>query len=159
MAGFAPLIPTAVAFGVRAAQEVRQGNVARDAAEQGFAALQARQRLETDAAAADAATERARLGQDAAIGERQRRAALRRAVAARRTDMAGRGLDADGGSGEAILLGLTSDADLASADADAARRLREKAIDDDLATRRARNLLEQTDYAQRQQLAWLSRFG
>jgi hypothetical protein len=73
--------------------------------------------------------------------------------------MAGRGLDADGGSGEAILLGLTSDADLASADADAARRLREKAIDDDLATRRARNLLEQTDYAQRQQLAWLSRFG
>jgi len=159
MASFAPLIPTAVAFGLRAAQEVRQGNLARDAAEQGFAALQARQRIDTDAAEADAATTRSRLAQDAATQERQRRDALRRAVAGQRTGMAGRGLDADAGSGEAILLGLASDADLASADADAARRLREKAIDDDLATRRARNLLEQTDYAQRQQLAWLSRFG
>jgi hypothetical protein len=73
--------------------------------------------------------------------------------------MGGRGLDADGGSGEAILLGLAAETDLASSEAEAARRLREKAIDDDLATRRSRNLLEQTDYAQRQQLAWLSRFG
>lgn len=159
MAGFAPLIPTAVAFGLRAAREVREADLARDGARQGFASLQARQRIETDAAETDAAAARARLAQDAATEDRQRRDALRRAVASRRADMAGRGLDADGGSGEAILLGLTSDADLASADADAARRLREKAIDDDLATRRARNLLEQTDYAQRQQLAWLSRFG
>jgi hypothetical protein len=171
MASLTPLIPVAVGAmfggpagalagaGLQIADRARQAASAADAAEQGFATLRARQGIETAAAETDAAGTRAALALDAEAEERRRRTALRRAVSARRADMASRGLDADGGSGEAILLGLTAETDLASSEADAARRLREKAVDDDLATRRSRNLLEQTDYAQRQQLAWLSRFG
>jgi len=171
MSSLAPLIPVAAsaAFGgpaaaaTTAAMQVvergRQARFARSAAEQGLASMQARQTAATQAAEADAATERERIALDTGTEERRRRTALRRAVAGQRTDMAARGLDADGGSGEAILLGLTADTDLASAEADAARRLREKAIDDDLVARRRRNLLEQTDYAERQRLNWLSRYG
>lgn len=74
--------------------------------------------------------------------DRRRRAALRRAVASRRASFGAQGIVTDGGSGEALLLGLVDDAaaEQAAARQDSAARI--QALRRDLDYRQRVNLLD-----------------
>lgn len=91
--------------------------------------------------------------------EQTRRSALRSAVAKTRTGLAGQGVDPTDGSGEAILLGQISASDQARQAADAATKLRLQALSQQADALNQRNLLEQTQLAERQRLQWLNSFS
>lgn len=116
------------------------------------------QTLEAEAARLPAVAEERRQDVLAAQAEadRTRQDALRRAIARRRAALGGAGIGADGGSGEAMLLGLTGTAAAeGAAQADETRR-KLAAIGSDLDYRQGLNLLEQSRLAGRRQLAALS---
>ncbi len=127
-------------------------------------ALQMQQLQETqaaDTAAQDAniqnQMDQAQLSANAA--EQTRRDALRQAVARTKVDLAGQGVDPHDGSGEAILLGQIKASDQDRQAADAATQLRLKALSQQADTLNQRNLLEQTQLAERQRLQWLNSFS
>ena len=91
--------------------------------------------------------------------EQTRRDALRSAVAKTTTSLAGQGIDPHDGSGEAILLGQIKASDQARQAADAATQLRMQALSQQAADINQRNLLEQTQLADRQHLQWLNSFS
>lgn len=82
--------------------------------------------------------------------EQQRLAGLRRAVAKRQAALAGQGISAaDGGSGEALLLGLVRESDDEGAADRASDSLQIDAIRTQLEQTRQRNLLELSQAAQK----------
>lgn len=91
--------------------------------------------------------------------EQSRRDALRTAVAKTTADLAGQGIDPTDGSGEAILLGQIKSSDQAKQAADAATQLRLQALAQQAADTNQKNLLEQTQLADRQRLQWLNSFS
>ena len=91
--------------------------------------------------------------------EQTRRDALRTAVAKTTADLAGQGIDPTDGSGEAILLGQIKASDQAKQAADAATQLRMQALSQQAADTNQKNLLEQTQLADRQRLQWLNSFS
>lgn len=73
--------------------------------------------------------------------------------------LAGQGIDPHDGSGEAILLGQVQASDQAKQAADAATQLRMQALAQQADTLNQKNLLEQTQLAERQRLQWLNSFS
>lgn len=111
--------------------------------------------LDNDAAAARIQAQQ--VAQNAAVEEQRRLDALRRAVARTKVALGGRGVDSNDGSGEAILLGQIRQSDQERQNANAATVLRVQEINQQLDARYRRNLLDQTQLAERQRLQYLSR--
>jgi colicin import membrane protein len=112
---------------------------------------------ETDAAA-DTAERLAAAERSAAEAEAQRQTALTKAQSATRARLAAAGVSADG-SGDAYLGGLAGEAakDIAVTEADLGQTRRTATQTFDSLKRR--NLLEQSQLAERQRLDFLTRFG
>lgn len=106
---------------------------------------------------ADVRTRLEQLRQNQATEEQRRRDALRRAVAKHRASLGARNLTAAGGSSEAILLGLVNDTDTERQSALAADRLQAQALQQSVTDLNRRNLLEQSQLAERHRLQLLSR--
>ncbi|WP_158046928.1 hypothetical protein [Skermanella pratensis] len=120
-------------------------------------ALQTRQLLQDQTAAAEAQradieTRRTQIEASAAADEAARRDALRRAVGRTRAGLGARGGGTADGSGEAVLLGLVSRTDGDSRNAAAVERLRGQALSQESEDTRRRNLLDQSQLAERQRL-------
>ncbi|HYD67600.1 hypothetical protein [Azospirillum sp.] len=118
----------------------------------------ARQQAETATQDADAQGRLAALTAQAEAEERRRRDALRRAMARSRASLGGQGVSAADGSGEAILLGLVNETDTEGKKAARVDQLKRQAIQQEIDNRRRRNLLEQAQLAERQRLAFLSKY-
>lgn len=114
--------------------------------------LRAQQKLSEAQAEADAAQERQKIAADTAAAEETRRAALRRVVASQRAKFGAQGLAPEGGSADAVLLGLFEESDAERARRNELDTLRTAAIDSDLAQQRSVNLLQSAQLAQRQSL-------
>ncbi|HEY8962881.1 MAG TPA: hypothetical protein VIN59_00305 [Alphaproteobacteria bacterium] len=115
--------------------------------------LQARQQLEEKNLYEKNELERQRLETEAATNEARRRNALRRAVARQKTLFSAQGIaPSDGGSNEAVLLGLYNDSDLEQGADDRLTTLRKSALDQNLDQTRQKNLLEATQLSQQQYL-------
>ncbi|MBP2301589.1 hypothetical protein [Azospirillum picis] len=108
--------------------------------------------------AADAQSQLAELTAAADAAEQRRLTALRQAVGRTRAGLGARGLSAQDGSGEAILLGLTNASETERKDAHATEQLKRGAIQQGLDETRRRNLLELSQLADRQRLEYLSKF-
>lgn len=120
--------------------------------EQTLSQLKAQQKLSQTQAEENAAQERTRLAAETSALEETRRAALRRAVAAQRARFGAQGIAPEGGSADAVLLGLFQESDAERARRDQIDGLRTAALASDLGQRRSVNLLQSTQLAQRQAL-------
>ncbi|MCB1537978.1 MAG: hypothetical protein H6865_05325 [Rhodospirillales bacterium] len=123
--------------------------------DQALTQLKERQAQDEQAAAQDVAAQKAQIAADAQTAEARRLAALRRAVARQKTLFSAQGMGGDTGSGsnEAVLLGLYNDSQ-AEADAQTqADALRNTALDQSLAQKKQKNLLEAAQLEQQQSLA------
>lgn len=100
--------------------------------------------------AADVDTRLAQLQAAAEADERRRRQALWRTVARARASFGARGLTAADTMGEALLLGLVDDTRTDQREAETLHGLRTRALADELAARRRRNLLELSQLYDRQ---------
>jgi hypothetical protein len=170
MGGFTPILSTlgravSLANTVNSAVNIGKQWSGADAGDekkamaQAEASLKAQQKLEMAQAQQDAERQRTQIKLDAAEAERVRQDALRRAVAKRKAEFGAAGIDSGDGSAEAVLLGLANDSDKDEAARASIDALKLAAIDDSLAQRRARNLLELTDLKSKNALRDLSRFG
>ncbi|EWY37491.1 hypothetical protein N825_17930 [Skermanella stibiiresistens SB22] len=110
------------------------------------------QEAATTAQAADIATRQAQIDASAAADEAARRDALRRAVGRTKANLGARGGGTSDGSGEAVLLGLVNTTDAATRQATAVDQLRTQALAGEVTDTRKRNLLDQTQLAERQRL-------
>jgi hypothetical protein len=139
---------------------VRAGSTFRDDRRQQDLALQqlaARQNLELQNAAQDAALDRQRLALQAEQDEEDRRRALKRAVARQRANFAGQGVGAAAGSSQAVLLGLFDESDEDRRQRESLDRLRSSAIDTSLGQVQRVNVLQQTQLRERQRIGGLTR--
>lgn len=114
--------------------------------------LQAQQQLNQQQLEQDAALERERIAAQAQADEQDRQRALRRAVARQRAQFGSRGVSAEGGSAQAILLGLFDESEEELAQRERLDGLRTSALDQDLAQRSSLNVLQRTQLQQRQNL-------
>ncbi len=121
--------------------------------------LQQSQAADTTAADATIQTQMDQAQLSANTAEQARRDALRQAVAKTTVGLAGQGIDPHDGSGEAILLGQIKASDQAKQAADAATQLRMQALSQQAGDLNQKNLLEQTQLAERQRLQWLNSFS
>lgn len=119
--------------------------------------LRRRQDQEEAALKGNLDTRLAQMSQTADADEKRRRAGLRRVMARTRSRLAAQGIDAAGGSGEALLLGLVSETDEERRQAASLDRLRAAALERDFDDARRRNLLELNELAERQRLELLSK--
>ena len=106
----------------------------------------------------DAQTQLAQLTAATDAAEKRRVDALRQAVGKTRASLGARGVTADAGSGEAILLGLTNDTASERKDAQTVDQLKRQVIQQNLDAVKRRNLLEQAQLADRQKLEFMSKY-
>lgn len=130
----------------------------RGSQEQTLAQLRASQEEAVRAKETDAQTQLAQLTAAADAAEQRRLAALRQAVSKTRAGLGARGVTAQDGSGEAILLGLTNSSETERKDAQATDQLKRAAIQQSLDEAKRRNLLELSQLADRQRLEYMSKF-
>ena len=128
----------------RAASLFNNGDNKRaDAArEKAMADLQARQKLEEKIASDRAGKDNALLLAQQSEEDHRRASALRAAVARQRALYGAGGSGPEGGSAEAVLLGLVNESDQEKAAQESIYRLRRQITEDNAANVRARNLLE-----------------
>lgn len=112
--------------------------------------LREQQSLDEQKAAEEAALKREEIQTRASLDESDRRNALRRAVARQRARLGASGIAASEGSGEAILLGLFEESDDLREEREKIDRLRLAEVETDLGQIERRNILEQTQLAERQ---------
>lgn len=106
---------------------------------------------------ADTRNRLTQIDETATTDETQRRDALRSAMARTRASLGARGIGTADGSGAAVLSGLVGEADQERQASQAGDRLRRQALTQPVDDQRRRNLLEQTQLAERQRLELLSR--
>lgn len=112
--------------------------------------LSERNRSEEQLATQKAEREQAVLNAQASDDERRRSMALKRAAARQRAAYGGAGVESsDDGSGEAVLLGLFNENQQDQAAQDSIYSLRRQIIDDNLSSIKQRNLLEESQLAER----------
>lgn len=114
--------------------------------------LKAQQRLGDINAQEESNLARQRIAADAASVEEGRRVALRRAMARQRAQFGAQGIDADDGSGEAVLLGLFQESDVERAQRERLDTLRNRAIDEAMEERSRINVLQRAQLKERHQL-------
>lgn len=112
--------------------------------------LQERQDAEFRNAREDTLLEQQKIKSDAQTAERERRNALKRAVARQRAKFGGQGISPNSGSSEAILLGLFEEDETSQAERERLDNLRFQAIDQGLAQQQRLNVLQATQLAERQ---------
>lgn len=114
--------------------------------------LRERQSLEEAQSAANAGFERERLATEARQAEDERRSALKRAVARQRANFGSQGVGSQGGSSQAVLLGLFDESEEDLARRQELDNLRSRALDQNLSQQSALNLLQATQLAERQRI-------
>lgn len=112
--------------------------------------LQQKQSLDIQNLESRTALGREKIAADTEAAEASRRAALKRAVARQRASFASRGLGAESGSTEAILLGLFEESDDERQERERLDTLRSRAIEQDLGQRQSLNVLQRTQLKARQ---------
>ena len=124
-------------------------------AEQNLALAQLQQKQADDEAdlSENIRLEREKLETDTLAAEDRRRAALRRAVARQNVQFASQGISsADAGSTQAVLLGLFDESEEDKIERERIDSLRNRALDQDLSSRRRLNILQQSQLKERQRL-------
>ncbi|MGE4313026.1 MAG: transporter [Pseudobdellovibrionaceae bacterium] len=114
--------------------------------------MQAQNALQQQQAAQAAALEKQRLETESQSNARKRRAALKRAMARQNVLYGAQGISSEGGSGEAILLGLYNETEEDLADRERLDNLRKAALDQRLENTTALNVLQSTQLAERNRL-------
>ena len=123
--------------------------------DQALQQLQDRQALQQRQLAQDTALEKQQIALQRAQADEERRAALRRAVARQRASFGSQGVGSNGGSSEAVLLGLFEESDDERAKREKLDQARYGALDNNMAQSRSLNLLQATQLAERQKLSRL----
>lgn len=98
--------------------------------------------LKEQQAAQKAELEKTSIMQEAKADKAKRKAALRRAVASQKASFASQGISSGGGSSEAVLLGMISDADEEQEEEENVKSLKLAAIDQDIEQEKALNVLQ-----------------
>lgn len=137
---------------VGAIQTLSGNSAAERAQELQLRQLQERQRLQQQQLAQDNALERERIALQSAQDEEDRRNALRRAVSRQRATFGGRGISANSGSSQAVLLGLMNETEDELAQREQLDNLRNRALDLEAGQTRSLNLLQATQLQQRNAL-------
>lgn len=114
--------------------------------------LRAQQDLAQQTAADQAALQKAQMAAQTASDDRQRQAALKRAVAAQRASFGAQGVGSGDGSSEAVLLGLFDESDSERQDREKLDALRSTALDQGLSSSANQDVLQLTQLQQRQKL-------
>ncbi len=114
--------------------------------------LQDRQQLQEQQLAQNNSLERQRIALQAKQDEETRRLSLRRAVARQRASFGSSGVGNQGGSNEAVLLGLFDETQDELRRREELDQLRNSALDLEFSQRRGLNLLQATQLAERQNL-------
>ena len=114
--------------------------------------LQQSQQQQQQLANRQAELDRREIFQKAEEVERQRRAALKRAMARQRAKFGGQGISAPNGSSEAVLLGLFSESEAEKQDRERLDRLKLKNIDENLYRQKRVNTLAYTQKAEQEKL-------
>lgn len=114
--------------------------------------LQERQQLNQQQLEQDVALERERLAVQAEADEDERKRALRRAVARQRAQFGARGVSSEGGSAQAILLGLFDESEDELNERERLDNLRSTALGQRVAQQGSLNVLQRTQLQQRQDL-------
>ena len=122
-----------------AAARAKEMDDYRSSQEQTLAQLRASQEEAVRAKETDAQTQLAQLTAAADAAEQRRLAALRQAVSKTRAGLGARGVTAQDGSGEAILLGLTNSSETERKDAQATDQMKRAAIQQSLDEAKRRN--------------------
>lgn len=108
--------------------------------------------LEEAQSKSKAELEKSTLKQNAAADEKSRKAALRKAVASQKANFGVQGVSFDGGSSEAVLLGITRDSQDEGQQSDNVTSLKLAAIDQELSQEKALNVLQRTQLQERKNL-------
>lgn len=119
---------------------------------QTLAQLRQRQRLDETQNTQQAALERQKRAEQARQANQERQAALRRAVARQRAQFGASGIGPDSGSSEAVLLGLFEETEQDSENRQRLDSIRNRSLELNSQQLQARNILESTQRAQRNQL-------
>lgn len=118
-----------------------------------LAQLQAQQDLDIQQAQQQAALDRQQIEQDAATTEEQRKRALKRAVARQRASFGGAGVGStNGGSSEAVLLGLFEESEEEKSQRNSLDQLRLQSVEQGLTNRSSLNTLRLTQLQEKQRL-------
>lgn len=122
-------------------------------AEQGLALsqLQAQQALQQKQLQAQIALDKQKIATDAALGDEERRQALRRAVAKQRAAFGSQGVSG-GASSEAVLLGLFEESDDERKKRESLDSLKTAALDQQISQNQSLNLLQQQQLREKQKL-------
>lgn len=112
--------------------------------------LQESQNLQYKNAREDAVLQKQTLQANAQTSERERREALKRAVARQRAKFGGQGISTNTGSSEAILLGLFDESETELGERERLDNLRFQAVDQNLTQQSRLNVLQATQLAERQ---------
>lgn len=121
--------------------------------------LKALQKNQTAAAQQNAALERSKISAETEQIEKDRQAALRRAVARQNNMLASKGFStSDGGSAEAILLGLFEESEEEKASRQKYDTLRQQALDLGLSQKKSANILARQQLKEKQELERASLF-
>lgn len=150
IAGVAPVLNTVNTL----TNQIRNvgGSSERRAQELALAQLQERQAIDNQNAQAQANLDYQKLQTQTQAAEDERRATLRRAMARQRASFGGAGVSTNGGSGEAVLLGLFDESDAEREEREKLDSLRSQAIDLSLANRSSLNVLQRSQLEARQKL-------
>lgn len=99
-----------------------------------------------------AALSRAEIAADAEAAERERRDALKRAVARQRAQFGAQGISPRGGSSEAVLLGLFDESEEQRKEREKGDKIRLGAVNQDIKSRKRLNVIQRTQLKERQKL-------
>jgi len=119
--------------------------------------LAASHALEEAQSKEQAALEKTVLRNSVAADEKNRKAALRRAVASQKAKFGSQGVSSSGGSSEAVLLGIIEDSEDDQQESDNVSSLKLAAIDQDLNQEKALNVLQRTQLEERNNLSLFSK--
>ncbi len=153
MGAVAPLITSTLVsqgVGIVAGELSRQNS--RADSDQALVQLKAKQALEEQQLAQDAALEGQQIALSAAQSEEERISALKRAVARQRANFGSQGIGSGAGSSQAVLLGLFEESDAEKQRREELDNLRLSAIDQDLSQAQSLNVLQRTQLEERNKL-------
>jgi len=152
-----------VAQGATMISNMKAGDASRQQAvqsqRQALADLKRKQNEHVRQMSEDSQAERARISTATAESKRERRNALRRAVARQKTLFGGRGIGSSGGSAEAVLLGLFEESDADRVERERIDNLRFSALDRNLDQQRRLNVIQRTQLQEKQKIQNLSSSG
>lgn len=142
----------ALSSGASLASSILGKSNAQSAQEQALKQLQAQQNLQYQVAQENAALEKQQIALEAQNSEEERKRALRRAVARQKTIFGSSGIGGQGGSSQAVLLGLMNESDEERQQREALDTLKTAAIDSDLAQQKRLNVLQRTQLQEKNKL-------